>query len=108
MEMHYTLTDSEFEEKFSSCKLIPSYFTHEAHLRLAWIHIQKHGVETADTLVNNQIKAFANSLNAPGKYHRTITSAAIYAVAHFVESSTSSTFKAFIEEFPELKTNFLG
>ena len=37
MEQHYTLTDNEFEKQFQTSSLDPAIFTHEAHLRLAWI-----------------------------------------------------------------------
>ena len=46
-EKHHLLTNDEFEEKFESCTLPACYFTHEAHLRLAYIHIKKHGVKQA-------------------------------------------------------------
>lgn len=108
MEKHYRFNDQQFEKRFSSCHFPASDFTHEAHLRLAWIHIRKYGVEQAVENINDQIKAFADSLNASDNYHNTVTSAAVYAVSHFHKRSSSATFKAFIEEFPQLKTNFLG
>lgn len=108
MEKHYRFTDLQFETRFSSCRFPASDFTHEAHLRLAWIHIRNYGVEKAVENIHLQIKAFADSLNVSDNYHNTVTSAAVYAVAHFYSRSKSSTFKAFIEEFPRLKTNFLG
>jgi hypothetical protein len=38
MEKHLELTDLEFEANFKNCSLNPDIFSHEAHLRLAWIH----------------------------------------------------------------------
>lgn len=108
MEKHYDFDDTEFELRFRKCKLPASYFTHEAHLRLAWIHITEYGVEQALLNMNEQILKFATSLNSPSKFHRTITTAAVYAVAHFLNKTDTSTFRDFINEFPELNTDFLG
>ena len=47
MEPHYALSDPEFEKQFESAVLDPKFFSHEAHLRLAWIHVTKYGVERA-------------------------------------------------------------
>ena len=43
IEKHYQLSDEEFEQQFQNCLLSPVLFTHEAHLRLAFIHILKYG-----------------------------------------------------------------
>ena len=45
-------------------------------------------------------------LNALDKYNETVTIAAVKAVYHFMQKSTSDNFKGFIVEFPRLKTNF--
>lgn len=38
MKTHHQLNDQQFEEQFQNCTFDPTLFTHEAHLRLAWIH----------------------------------------------------------------------
>ena len=47
MERHYQLTDNQFETQFADLSMDPTLFSHEAHLRLAWIHIKHHGVDKA-------------------------------------------------------------
>jgi hypothetical protein len=42
-ELHFSLTDIEFENQFENGTLKPELFSHEAHVRLAWIHIKKYG-----------------------------------------------------------------
>ena len=106
MEKHHTLTDTEFERQFANCTLDPALFSHEAHLRLAWIHISKYGVDKAIKNVCDQIQAFATANGADGKYHVTLTVAAVRAVYHFVLKSTSTDFAGFIAEFPRLKFQF--
>lgn len=106
MEKHFVLSDPEFERQFYTCKLDPSDFTHEAHLRLAWIHINKYGIKDAQIYIQNQLQAYVEHLGAKDKYNTTLTMAGIKAVYHFMLRSNTDNFKDFINEFPRLKNNF--
>jgi hypothetical protein len=106
MEKHSELTDQQFELQFETTTLAPSLFCHEAHLRLAWIHIKKYGVEKAIDNVSAQIMSFANHHGDSKKFNVTVTVAAVRAVYHFILKSQSSHFKDFIKENPRLKTSF--
>ena len=106
MQNHLVLTDEQFEQQFQNGTLNPSLFTHEAHLRLAWIHIQKYGIEKALENVPTQIIHFVDNLGARDKYNHTLTIAAIKAVYHFFLKSKSDNFVDFIKGFPRLKYHF--
>ena len=106
MQSHYDFTDSEFKRAFECASLDPGFFNHEAHLRLAWIHIKKYGVDKAVEQVTSQLKNYVGTLGFNDKYHETITVAAVRAVNHFMSSSTKENFKDFIKENQRLKTNF--
>lgn len=106
MEKHFELNDVIFEAQFADCTLEPALFSHEAHLRLAWIHLNKYGVDQAIANVCRQIKNYAASLGAPDKYNETVTIAAIRAVYHFMLRSKTDNFQDFIAENPRLKTSF--
>lgn len=106
MESHYELNDEQFEILFQSANLPPALFTHEAHLRLAWVHIQKYGCTAAIENITSQIRAYADAIGAAGKYNHTLTIAAVKAVDHFMRKSQSNSFADFIQEFPRLNTNF--
>jgi len=106
MKDHYQFTDTELESQFSNCTLEASLFNHEAHIRLAWIHVKKYDIDEAIINVDEQLIKFVSSLGARDKYNKTLTIAAIKAVYHFVQKSNSDNFKDFIDEFPRLKTNF--
>ena len=106
MEQHFNLSDSDFEKKFISCELIPSDFTHEAHLRLAWININRYGIKQAEKNIQSGLQNFVEFVGAKDKYNLTLTLAAIKAVCHFMLKSKSDNFKDFITEFPRLKNNF--
>ncbi len=106
MTDHFQLTDFEFEYQLESCQLSPELFNHEAHLRLAWIHIAKYGIDRALANIQTQLKNFVRYVGAEDKYNKTLTIAAIKAVHHFIVKSKSDSFQEFIIEFPRLKNNF--
>lgn len=106
MEEHFKLTDSEFELKFENASLNPEVFTHEAHLRLAYIHIQKYGQEQAVKNICSQLLKFVTQLGAAAKFNKTVTVSAVKAVKHFMQKAESQNFEDFILEFPRLKYNF--
>lgn len=106
MENHFKLSDFDFEKMFNSCELNPSDFTHEAHLRLAWININKYGIEQAEKNIQNGLQKYVEFVGAKDKYNTTLTLAATKAVYHFMLKSKSDSFKNFIMEFPRLKHNF--
>ena len=106
MENHFKLSDVEFEKKFKECALNPSDFSHEAHLRLAWVHIDRYGIKEAEKNIQKQLLQFVEFVGAKDKYNITLTLAATKAVYHFMLKSNSDNFKDFIAEFPRLKSNF--
>ena len=106
MEKHFELSDAEFEQQFINCELSPDIFSHEAHLRLAWINIKKYGIKKAETNIQRQLREYVKSVGAENKYNTTLTLAAIKAVYHFMLKSDSNSFEDFIAEFPRLNYKF--
>lgn len=106
MKSHFELNNTQFEQQFKSCELNPTLFSHEAHLRLAYIHIGKYGHDQAITNVCNQLAAYVTYLGTTDKYNTTLTVAAVKAVYHFMQKSKVNDFKGFIAEFPQLKYEF--
>src|SRR4051812_20993543 len=106
MTNHYELNDQEFEQEFEHCVLNPAIFSHEAHLRLAWIHIQKYGLDQAIINISQQLTAFVEHVGAKDKYNKTLTVAAVKAVYHFINKSSTDNFYDFIQENPRLLYNF--
>ena len=106
MTSHLELSDDAFEKLFSACQLNPELFTHEAHVRLAWIHLKKYGEAQAIENIFIQLLNFVTQLGAADKYNKTVTIAAIKTVHHFIQKSQSTVFADFILEFPRLKCNF--
>ncbi|CAM1343436.1 hypothetical protein [Tenacibaculum amylolyticum] len=106
MDTHFDMTDAKFENQFQNCTLNPQLFSHEAHLRLAWIHIKKYGVTIAEQNIQNQLQDFVKHVGATDKYHTTLTIAAIRMVNHYIQQSKAKDFQEFIKEFPELNNSF--
>lgn len=108
MERHYALTDAQLEQQFKDAILDSEVFTHEAHLRLAWIHLEKYGLNKTITNLICQLKNYTRTVGAEFKYNETVTIAAIHAVQHFRIRSIYIDFASFIKENNQLKTNFKG
>jgi hypothetical protein len=106
MELHYSLGDEEFERQFGECTLDPTWFTHEAHLRLAWIHVTRYGLHPAIGNICAQLRQFVVYAGAADKYDETLTIAAIRVVAQLARQSQASRFMDFMSEYPQLKTDF--
>ena len=106
MENHYSLTDYDVEQQFAAATLDPSILTHEAHLRLAWIHLNNYGLKKALENLTAQLKNYTRAVGAAAKYNETVTIAAVYAVNHFMIRSNHTDFAIFIAENSMLKTNF--
>ncbi|NER16460.1 hypothetical protein [Spongiivirga citrea] len=106
MEQHFSLSDLEFERYFENCLMKPAEFTHSAHLRLAYIHITKYGIDKALKNIETQLQVFVDFAGAKEKYHKTLTNAAVQAVYHHMKKAQSTTYIDFLEEFPALQYNF--
>lgn len=106
MQYHYILTDRQLEVNFEHCLLHPKFFTHEAHLRLAWIHIRKYGVAQAILNLCDQISQFDRVFGTNMKYNASMTIASVKLIGQYMEQSYCSEFKEFIGKFPELMFNF--
>ena len=84
IESHRLLTDKEFDEQIQNCILNPSVFTHEAHLRLAWLHVRQYGIDKAIGNIRKQLQNFVAHHGVTDKYNDTVTVASVKAVYHFM------------------------
>ncbi|MEO5979800.1 MAG: hypothetical protein ABIS36_25265 [Chryseolinea sp.] len=103
---HFHLTDADFEKQLEKCILDPSIFTHEAHLRMAYIKIRAFGVSEAVAIVSSEIENYVKFRGAQDKFNKTLTIAAVNTVNHFMNKAKSLTFTDLMIEFPRLKYNF--
>lgn len=106
LKSHWDLSDQEYTWQFEAGSFPPRLFSHEAHLRLAWIHLRQGGLKQALASIPTQIRQFAIQVGVPDKYHETVTRAAIYAVHHFMQKTETDQFETFIAEHPALQHDF--
>ena len=97
-EKHHLLTNQQFEKKFKDCTLNSVLFTHEAHLRLAYIHITTFGIETAIKNLCVQIAAFDQKFGDGKKFNKTVTIASAHVMNHFINRSESNNFNELLIE----------
>ena len=100
------LSDNELLEQIENCTLSPELFTHEIMLRLAWILIQKHGLEVA-IVKNATIKEryFKITLKSD-KFNKTLTRAYVEILSYFMTKSKTTNFDKLLREFPRLRHDF--
>lgn len=103
---HNQLGDDEFELQFERFTFKPTLFSHEAHLRLAYIHIQKYGLAKAEQNMVEQIKGYAEHYGAKDKFNKTVTIASVKTMHHFMKKATSNSFEELVKEFPSLVDDF--
>ena len=100
------LSDNELLEKIENCSLEPELFTHETMLRLAWILVQKHGLDVA-IVKNNHIKEkyFKTALKS-NKFNKTLSRAYVEILYYFMKKTNTNNFDKLLREFPRLKFDF--
>jgi hypothetical protein len=108
MELHQTLSDAEFESQFRACTLNPALFTHEAHLRLAWIHIRQYGIEQAIKNVNAQLLKFVAHVGATDKFNKTVTICSAVCGASFYQAIRFRQLSGFYPGVSETQDRFPG
>ena len=95
--------DRCFRAAFEAQTITPPQFNHEAHVRLAYIYLVEHDVESAVQRMRAALLNFIEHNGIPrSKFHETITRAWVLAVRHFMDRSASSSSTDFIAKNQEL------
>jgi hypothetical protein len=96
-----TLSDDDFIAAFEA-RLLDD-FPHRFHLRVAWIYINRLGVEGAIARLRSEIQDLASGRGQGTKYHETITQAWTYVVAHAAaDVGQAAGFEGVLQRHPEL------
>ena len=102
---HFTSqSDQAFLTQVESCEYQITEFNHRAHLRLAYIYLAEHDVDTAYVLTRKSIlNLLKHNRIELDKFHVTITRAWILAVRYFLETvRISNSSNEFIDSMPEM------
>src|SRR5437868_1676729 len=77
------MSDAELLYAFENCTLPASCWTHEAHIRMAWLYLRDDEEATALQLIRSGIQRFNDRvLKKALAYHETITVAFTRLIAH--------------------------
>lgn len=95
--------DRRFRDDFEAFAMAPAEFTHEAHVRLAYVYLAELDVEAAVQRMRESLLGFIEHNGIPlSKFHETLTRAWVLAVRHFMSRSSSASASDFIAGNPEL------
>ncbi len=100
------LDDNEFVAAVYECTLDPSLFTHQAHVRLAFLHLKSNDLEIASELTCSAIQNFDQYVGDGKKYHHTLTMASVRVVDHFMKKCPDCDFETLVSKHPRLLSNF--
>jgi hypothetical protein len=88
------MTDQDFLHAFESGHLSPADFHHRDHLRLAWLQVNRLGLEAGAAAVAGGIRRFAEAHGHHRLYHETLTRFWVRIVAHASRSTFAETLEA--------------
>ena len=97
------LSNEDFLAAFLDCSLPPAHFNHRAHVRLAWLLLQRYPLEEAVERICGGIQRYATHLGAAEKYHRTLSEALVRLMAHGGAGTASS-----LEQFSSANVELLS
>ena len=81
------MTETEFLEAFERCSLPEDQWTHAAHVRMAWLYLQRIPLSEAIPVVRDGIKRYNASLKKTLAYHETITQVFLQLISHRMQHS---------------------
>lgn len=96
--------DIAFRASFEAGRIPADQFGHREHLRLAYSYLVEHDTDSACLAMRDSLRSFlAGIVNAPAKYHETVTRAWVMVIRHFMESTPPcDSADAFIARNPAL------
>jgi hypothetical protein len=97
------MTDDEFLAAFESCRIPKELWTHEAHVRMAWLYLRRRPLGEVIPHVRRAIQRYNASLGNTEGYHETITLAYLVLIDERIDrDSGDETFATFSAAFPSL------
>ena len=97
------MTDRELLSALESCTLPPSGFGHAAHVRAAYLYLQRFDFATALQRMSSILRAYTASLGRPERYHETITVAYMALIGRAItERGDAGGWPRFVQQNPRL------
>ena len=102
------LSDEDFIAAFLECRLDAKCFDHRAHVRIAWLMLNRYPLEAAVERICSGIARFATHVGARDTYNRTMSEALARLMAHGGAGSSAMTWDDFIHANPWLVSDIRG
>ena len=97
------MSDDEFLEAFEECRIPKGLWTHEAHVRMAWLYLRRSPLDEVIPVVRGAIQRYNASLGNTEGYHETITRAYLILIDRALDGGSGrGTFASFAEGHPAL------
>ena len=96
------LNDDAFLKAFVDLSLDPLSFNHEAHVRLAWVHLSRFNLNQSIEKYNHGLKRLTKLYGLDGKYHETISWFFMIIINERRTLTLSNDFTIFKNENPDL------
>ena len=96
------LDDRAFVAQFRAGTLGTDHFHHRDHVRMAWLYVRDHGLESAVTRFTEDLRAFATAKGVPRLYHATITVAYLTLVAERLRTMPDASWERFAAAHADL------
>jgi hypothetical protein len=94
------MTDDEFLAAFEAAAIPRPDWTHEAHVRMAWLYLTRLPHAEALERVRSGIRKLNGAIGSPDGYHETITVAYVRVIASRLRDGEA--FPAFRDRNPDL------
>ncbi|MGI9286801.1 MAG: hypothetical protein ACR2P1_15545 [Pseudomonadales bacterium] len=100
-----SLSDNVFLHQFEEMTLPAEEFTHRGHLRLAWLYLNRYGLQVAIEKTTNGIRAYAASMGATDKFHHTLTEAIVRIMFSRLQRNRTKNFDTYLLTNQDLVEN---
>jgi hypothetical protein len=100
------MSDDDFLAAFEACTIPKADWTHEAHVRMAWLYLSRLPFPAAVQSARSGISKYNRSLGNPTGYHDTITVAAVWVIA--TRMTNEEAYPAFRTRNPDLFGNLMN
>lgn len=97
------LPDDVFLSAVLDCSLPAASFDHCAHLRVAWLMLQRHPLTDAIDRTCLSIARLAAHFGATGKYHRTLSEAFVRLISARRAAAPDASWACFLSDNPEFR-----
>lgn len=104
--LHRQLDDNKLLTKLSDGSLDPKLFSHEAHLRLAFVLIKHYGLEGAINECQQILKNYVEHIGAADKYDAKLSERAIMVVNKLMRKHNYDNVYDLIHIHPKLLSDF--